>query len=127
MSSIDHARIDSSLITHHSSLLRGEWRTGNGPDVVLVVDDDQDRVRDVFLATPGLLSRLLTTPGDFQDQAWRSDMNVASDRDAPSAWGHLVIARAANGQVITMDPARFWEGVYEWFRSRGVDYDTPGQ
>ena len=31
------------------------------------------------------------------------------------------------GQVITMDPGRFWEGVYEWFRSRGVDYDTPGQ
>jgi hypothetical protein len=116
----------SAVVTQHSTL-RGEWRTGNGPDVVLIVDEDQDRVREVFLATPGVLSKLLTTPGDFQDQAWRSDLSVDQDRRDPSAWGNLVIARAASGQVITMDPERFWEGVYEWFRSRGVDYDTPGQ
>jgi hypothetical protein len=114
-------------MTHYSALgaLRGEWRTGNGPDVVLIVDEDQDRVRDVFLATPGLLSKLLTTPGDFQ--AWRSDMSAQSDRQDPATWGKLVIARAATGQVITMDPELFWEGIYDWFRSRGVDYDTPGQ
>jgi hypothetical protein len=115
---------DSPVITRHSSL-RGEWRTGNGPDVVLIVDEDENRVRDAFLATPGILSKLLTTPGDFE--AWRSDMTVNSDRQDPSAWGELVIARAATGQVITMDPELFWEGVYDWFRSRGVDYDTPGQ
>ena len=126
MSSDINGHAGSSLMDRRATL-RGEWRSGNGPDVVLVVDDDQNRVRDVFLATPGVLSKLLTTPGDFQDQAWRSDMNVASDRKDPTAWGNLVIARAANGQVITMDPARFWEGIYEWFRSRGVDYDTPGQ
>jgi hypothetical protein len=114
----------SSLGTHDASL-RGEWRTGNGSDVVLIVDEDQNRVRDVFLATPGLLSKLLTTPGDFR--SWRSDLSVSRDREDPSVWGDLVIARAANGQVITMDPGRFWDGVYEWFRSRGVDYDTPGQ
>jgi hypothetical protein len=22
-----------------------------------------------------------------------------------------------------MDPELFWEGIYSWFRSRGVDYD----
>src|SRR5688572_25856559 len=126
MSSNGTASAHSSLTTHHSSL-RGEWRTGNGPDVVLVVDEDQNRVRDVFLATPGVLSKLLTTPGDFKDEGWRSDLSVDRDRQDPSTWGTLVIARAASGQVITMDPARFWDGVYEWFRSRGVDYDTPGQ
>jgi hypothetical protein len=93
--------------------------------VVLIVDEEQNRVRDVFLATPGVLSKLLTTPGDFR--TWRSDLSVSRDREDPSDWGELVIARAATGQVITMDPERFWEGVYEWFRSRGVDYDTPGQ
>ena len=24
-----------------------------------------------------------------------------------------------------MDPQRFWTGIHIWFRSRGVDYDTP--
>ena len=23
------------------------------------------------------------------------------------------------------DPEKFWEGVHIWFRSHGVDYDTP--
>jgi hypothetical protein len=43
----------------------------------------------------------------------------------PSAWGHLVIARAQTGEVLTMDPEAFWSGIHQWFRSRGVDYDTP--
>ncbi|MFN0070182.1 MAG: hypothetical protein ACKVVP_01670 [Chloroflexota bacterium] len=105
--------------------LIGEWRTGERGDAVLIVNNERHEVREAFVATPGILSRLLTTPGDFD--AWRSDLKVPDDRRNPASWGSLVLARANTGEVITMDPARFWEGVYEWFRSRGVDYDTPGQ
>jgi hypothetical protein len=39
----------------------------------------------------------------------------------------LIVARANTGELIWIEPRLFWEGVYLWFRSRGVDYDTPGQ
>jgi hypothetical protein len=48
---------------------------------------------------------------------------VPEDKRDPAAWGHLVIARGASGEVLTMDPELYWEGIYAWFRSRGVDYD----
>jgi hypothetical protein len=34
------------------------------------------------------------------------------------------MVRASSGEVLQMDPERFWDGIYEWFRSKGVDYDS---
>jgi hypothetical protein len=103
-------------------VLSAEWRTNGQNDAVLIVEDD-NRVREALPANPEVLSKLLTETGDLN--AWRGELAVSDDKREPSAWGHLVIARASSGEVLTMDPERFWGGIYQWFRSRGVDYDTP--
>jgi hypothetical protein len=110
---------------YRSVTLRGEWRSNSGSDVVLIVEDETEHVREVIPATPGVLSKLLTLPGDFAYWQGRSASTI--DESSPARWGKLVIARANTGEIITMDPEAFWEGVYFWFRSRGVDYDTPNQ
>src|SRR5262245_3250716 len=102
--------------------LTAEWRTTGEFDAVLIVEDDST-VREAMLANPEVLHRLLTDTGDLN--RWRGGGTVEGDKRSPSAWGDLVIARAHTGEVLDMDPERFWNGIYQWFRSRGVDYDTP--
>ena len=100
--------------------LSAEWRTNGEFDAVLIVEDE-DTVKEALLANPEVLSQFLTDAGDLH--AWRGARQVEGEKRKPAAWGSLVIARAETGEVITMDPERFWEGIYLWFRSRGVDYD----
>jgi hypothetical protein len=101
--------------------LKAQWRTkGRFSDAVLVLDDG-GRVRDAFPASQPVLSRLLTNMGDLA--TWRGD-SFESDRAAPEEWGELVIERASSGEVIEVEPELFWQGIYLWFRSRGVDYDS---
>lgn len=96
-----------------------EWRTRDRVDTLLIVDE-ACRVREARLASAELLSQFLTGRGvsDLQGEA------VDGDKQDPAVWGDLVIARAESGEVLTMDPGLFWEGIYLWFRSRGVDYDS---
>ena len=101
--------------------LRAEWRTTALSDTILIVDDATSIVRSALAATPAELSRFLTTTGDFA--TWHGAPALAAGD--PAAHGHLVLARAQTGEVITMDPEAFWEGIYTHFRSRGVDYDSP--
>ncbi len=101
--------------------LSAEWRTSHDSDTILIVRDEATVV-EALKAEPMALSTLLTETGDLND--WRGDQPIPGDRRAPAAWGDLVIARAATGEVINMDPRLYWEGIYTWFRSRGVDYDT---
>ena len=103
--------------------LIAEWRTEGEFEAILIVDDEDNTVREVLAANPAALSKLLTDLGDLN--TWRGEGSVAEDKRSPEAWGKLVIARAHTGEVITMDPERYWDGIYTWFRSRGVDYDTP--
>lgn len=105
--------------------LSAEWRSLGESDAILIVNDEDNTVREALAANPALLSRLLTDMGELS--AWRGSETVDGDQRNPSVWGDLIIARAATGEVITMDPERYWDGIYAWFRSRGVDYDTPNQ
>jgi hypothetical protein len=98
-----------------------EWRTTGILDSILLIDADDNTVHEALSADPDRLSSLLTDMHDVG--AWRGERAVSDERRDPDSWGHLVIARAATGEIITMDPERFWNGVYAWFRSRGVDYD----
>ena len=100
-----------------------EWRTNGEHDVVLVLDDDTGQVREALVADADVLRRFLTGPSEMH--TWRGRRPVQADRRAPESWGELVMARSASGEVLTMDPELFWDGIYTWFRSRGVDYDTP--
>ncbi len=98
-----------------------QWRLRPGSDTVLIVEDGTH----VLVAIPvdaAILSKALTDPGDLSK--WEGGKLIeAVDRD-PNAWGTLVIERAEGGQILNMDPEPFWNGIYDWFRSRGVDYDT---
>jgi hypothetical protein len=100
--------------------LSAEWRTTGLFDSILLVDDEH-QVCEALEADADRLSTLLTDMHGLQ--TWRGTRAVSDDRIDPETWGHLVISRAQTGEVITMDPERFWNGVYAWFRSRGVDYD----
>ena len=105
--------------------LIAEWRTKGEAETILIVDDEDNTVREALTANPAVLSNFLTDMGDLT--TWRGGNSVDDDKRSPEAWGELVIARANSGEVLTMDPERYWEGIYTWFRSRGVDYDTPPQ
>jgi hypothetical protein len=101
--------------------MRSEWRTNGEHDAVIVVDDS-DEVKEALLANPDVLSTFLTDVADMG--TWHGGHTVDGEKRSPTAWGKLVIARAETGEVLTMDPELFWNGIYLWFRSRGVDYDT---
>jgi hypothetical protein len=88
-------------------------------DTLLVVDDDDNTVRQAVEAAPTVLRDFLNDMAGLE--TWREGPSVAEDKRNPAAWGELVIARAKTGEVLTMDPELFWEGIYLWFRSQGVD------
>ena len=98
-----------------------EWRLRPDSDTVLVVSDDKV-VECAIPADAMVLSKMLTDPGDLS--LWQGGKPIeAIDRD-PAIWGELVISRSEEGRILSMDPELFWNGVYEWFRSRGIDYDV---
>ena len=88
-------------------------------DTLLVVDNDDNTVRQAVPAAATVLQDFLNDMAGLD--TWRQGPAVAEDKRSPTAWGELVIARARTGEVLTMDPELFWEGIYLWFRSRGVD------
>jgi hypothetical protein len=52
----------------------------------------------------------------------RDDRASVIDLDsAEPDWGQLVLVRADDGQVISIDPERYWDGIATWFRAHGDD------
>ena len=88
-------------------------------DTLLIVDDDDNTVRQAVQADPTVLRDFLNDMAGLD--TWRQGPAVAEDQRSPAAWGELVMARAKTGEVLTMDPELFWDGIYRWFRSQGVD------
>lgn len=83
---------------------------------MLAVEEDAGVVR-AWPAEPARLTDFLndmSTLGDGGSQ-------VDGDRTDPAAWGDLVIARSADGDVLFIDPERYWNGIADFFRSRGDD------
>jgi hypothetical protein len=101
-----------------------EWRSGDGHDVVVTLDGGGG-VAAVVPVDPAVLARFLLAVNGLggDDMAQIGDPPPADRRD-PAAWGRLVIARGEYGQVTMIDPELYWDGIYQWFRSRGVDYDS---
>lgn len=99
-----------------------EWRTASSGDTILVVGEDA-LVRAACPASVPVLRKFLTDLGDLQH--WVADQPVENELRPPEAWGEQVISRAFSGEVLILDPELFWDRIYLWFRSRGVDYDSP--
>ncbi len=91
-------------------------------DAILFVDGDEKTVRRALEPDPTLLRFFLNDVADLDTgRDWQS---VDEAKRNPEAWGDLVMARATTGEVLEMDPELFWDGIYLWFRSRGVDPHT---
>ena len=101
--------------------LSAEWRSDGESDIIVVLDGETACAE--LAADAGTLSDLLT--GMRGLETWRREYATDRSRRDPAAWGQLVIRRASTGEILVMEPQLFWEGVYRWFRSRGVDYDSP--
>jgi hypothetical protein len=102
-----------------------EWRTRGHLDDAVFVIDASGSVVDVLPVTPLVLSRFLTGKGGFEHLRQAAAADVGA-RD-PETWGRLILARSSGGEVLEVEPELYWHGIYVWFRSRGVDYDTPDQ
>ncbi len=100
-----------------------QWRTkGNLVDAIFIVDD-AGRVCRFLPASPLVLSHFLTDLRALESLDGGGE--PAQDQADPEAWGELVLARGSSGEVLEVEPELFWHGLYSWFRSRGMDYDSP--
>ena len=102
--------------------LTAEWRKYGEFDVVLVLDGS-GTVRKALAANSDVLYDFLVPYPDVS--GWQGDRTIEDTLREPQAWGDLIMARTESGEIITMEPELFWAGVHIWFRSRGVDYNTP--
>jgi len=99
--------------------LRLEWRSkAEGEDVLLAVDEGSNTVKEEWEADTDLLTDFLNEMAGL-DTGTRGKV-PSGDRD-PQEWGDLVIARSESGDVLSVDPELYWEGIAYWFRSRGRD------
>ena len=100
-----------------------EWRLRDGADALLRVDASERAVSEVSPPDEATLKSYLAVTGTVD--VWRSWMAwrpVDGGGRDPDEWGELVLSRADNGEVISIDPELFWERVHRLFRSRGVDF-----
>jgi hypothetical protein len=102
-----------------------EWRVRGGADAIIVINPPAEVSEQVSALDADALKAYLAVTGNLQH--WRQTLNFrpidGGPRD-PDGWGRLVVSRADSGQIDFLDPELFWDGVYRWFRSRGVDYNT---
>ncbi|MFN0071948.1 MAG: hypothetical protein ACKVVP_10730 [Chloroflexota bacterium] len=103
---------------------RIEWRTkGKGDDALVFVrefGEAGDTVLKTWSADPELIADFLND----MDRLDSADVRLESavDQRAPYQWGELVLSRAQQGgDVLAIDPEHYWDGIYYWFRSRGLD------
>ena len=102
-----------------------EWRVREGADAIVVVDPGAQTVAEVITPDADLLKDYLAVTADLQRwRSWTGWRSVEGGDREPEAWGELVLGRTESGEVVTVDPELFWEGITRWFRSRGVDYNT---
>jgi hypothetical protein len=102
-----------------------QWRNDHGTDAIVLLDNSSASViSQVPSPDETDLKSYLSVTGDLE--MWRGAMRWRQVEDAsrnPETWGNLVLSRDDAGDVTFVDPELFWDGVYRWFRSRGVDYN----
>ncbi len=80
-------------------------------------------MRQSSLTTP---SCPVSSPSNLRTSTVGAGSRSSRARSASLRLGASSSFRGADtGEVIEADPELFWQGIYLWFRSHGVDYDTP--
>ena len=102
--------------------LSAEWRIFGEFDVLLILRASGE-VKEALTVDVSNLHDFLTQMDSTFSIA--GDLPIEGTKRNPEPWGALVLSREQSGEIIDMDPEKFWEGVHIWFRSHGVDYDTP--
>jgi hypothetical protein len=98
--------------------LRIEWRSkSDGDDAILAVEDGSNTVLEAWDVDPTRLTDFLN---DMTSLGKGRDTRDVGEQ-SPEEWGELVIARSEEGDVLDVDPERYWGGVAHWFRARGSD------
>ena len=106
--------------------LRMEWRSrSEGDDTILVVETDSNAVVKSWTADADLLADFLNDMAGLDpkssDSSAKTGNGVDHTQRSLQEWGALVMARSDAGDVITIDPQLYWEGIAHWFRSQGRD------
>ena len=96
---------------------RLEWRGAKLSDQAILAIDASNAVIRTWAADPTLLKDLLNDMRTFDTTGKGGEGEAAS----PGDFGPLILARSESGDVLSIDPQRYWEGVSDWFRSRGDD------
>ncbi len=102
---------------------RIEWRTrGSGDDALVFVDvfgEDDNTVMRQWGVDPARLADFLNDMAGLDTVVPQLEVDV--NQREPDLWGQLVLSRSQAGDVLTVDPELYWDGIYFWFRSRGND------
>ena len=102
---------------------RIEWRTkGGGDDALLFVGEfgeDSNTVLRTWSADSALLKDFLNEMTELSTDV--ASLEVDPSQRDPEQWGRLVLSRTPSGEVLDVNPEPYWDGIYYWFRSRGVD------
>jgi hypothetical protein len=99
--------------------LQIEWRSrADGDDALLAVEPNSNTVLKTWEVDAALLTDFLNDMGQLE-KTGRDSRDVG--QEDPEHWGELVIARSESGDVLDIDPERYWGGIAYWFRSRGSD------
>lgn len=103
---------------------RLEWRTrGRGEDALLFVREYGEAGDTVLKAWDADMRNLTDFLNDMTDlDTPGADLETGVDERDPLQWGRLVLSRAQpGGDVLEIDPEIYWDQIYYWFRSLGLD------
>jgi hypothetical protein len=87
-------------------------------DALLTIEDGTDRVVKAWPIRPELLTDFLNDMDNLENYG-ESGIDVSQLN--PTNWGDLVIARSEDGDVLSVNPQLYWEGLAGWYRSVGRD------
>ncbi len=98
---------------------RIEWRSkGEGHSALVTVDGETNLVTYVWPAGTELITNFLNK----MDRLTSSDeLSVGVHDTDPESFGMLIMARSEDGDVVTVEPQRYWESIGFFFRDHGID------
>jgi hypothetical protein len=95
-----------------------EWRRNDDQAGSLVKVDSAGGVGAVWPASPAALADFLN---DMELTSEEGPAPAERGSNASEQWGELVMVRSDEGDVLFIDPERYWNAIHEVFRIHGND------